>query len=181
MFARQTRLGLAAMAVAAASMFMACAPVQVRSFTARNAPLTNYHTYRWAEDTSRATGDPRLDNNPFFERRLMTSADRELSAHGFELRPSGNTDLVLHFHASVSQRLDVSVVDRTLGACSGCGSSSLYDAGTIMLDLVDPKTNTLVWRAWSEGSIDGLVDDQKILEQRIDDAVKRIVATLPKK
>ena len=119
--------------------------------------------------------------NPFFERRLITAADRELSAHGFELRPSGNTDLVLHFHASVSQRLDVSVIDGTLGACSGCGSSSLYDAGTIMLDLVDPKTNTLLWRAWSEGSIDGLVDDQKIFEQRIDDAMKRIVATLPKK
>ncbi|MEQ1868924.1 MAG: DUF4136 domain-containing protein [Vicinamibacterales bacterium] len=181
MFARQIRVGVAAMAVAAASMFVACAPVQVRSFTARNAPLTNFHTYRWANDTARVTGDPRLDNNPFFARRLMTAADRELSAHGFELRSSGDTDLLLHFHASVSQRLDVSVIDGTLGACNGCGSSSLYDAGTIMLDLVDPKTNTLLWRAWSEGSIDGIVDDQTILEQRIDDAVKRIVATLPKK
>ena len=55
------------------------------------------------------------------------------------------------------------------------------NAGAIRLDFVDPKTNTLVWHAWAEGSIDGTVDNQQWLEERIDDAVARIVHTLPRR
>lgn len=181
MIARYPRTLLTAMTLAAVSTLAACAPLAVRSFSARNTQLSQYHTYRWAADGARATGDPRLDSNPFFERRLMTDTDRQLAARGFERRESTDADLVLHYHASVSQRLDVNAIDRGYGFCDGCEPGSLYDAGTILLDLVDARTNTLVWRAWAEGSLDGLVDDQQKLEQRIDDAVARIVATLPRR
>ena len=52
-------------------------------------------------------------------------------------------------------------------------------AGTLFIDLVDRRTNRLVWRGWAAGSIEGLIDDQAWLEKRIDETVARIMLRLP--
>jgi Domain of unknown function (DUF4136) len=52
--------------------------------------------------------------------------------------------------------------------------------GHDQLDLVDAPTDTLVWRGWAEGSIQGAIDDQTLMEERIDEAVARILARLPR-
>ena len=164
--------------VASALTLAACATMTVRSF-ASPASFTQYRTYGWADDGPSATGDPRLDNNPFFDTRIRADADRQLAARGFEKVTTVAPDLMLHYHASVTQRLDVAGADQKYGYCEGCQTASLYDAGSIMLDFVDARTNTLVWRGWSEASLDGIVDNQDWLEKRIDEAVARIVATIP--
>jgi hypothetical protein len=55
----------------------------------------------------------------------------------------------------------------------------IYDAGTLVIDLVDARTNRVVWRGWSEGTVDGVVDNQRWMEGRIDDDVTRIFKQLP--
>ena len=45
---------------------------------------------------------------------------------------------------------------------------------------VDTRTNRVVWRGWAEGSVDGVIDNQQWLEQRVDEAVRRILARLPR-
>jgi len=71
--------------------------------------------------------------------------------------------------------------DRQYETCTTCGLPNVYDVGSIVLDLVDPKTNKLIWRGWATGSMDGAIDNQAFMEQRIDDAVARVVSTLPRK
>jgi hypothetical protein len=78
------------------------------------------------------------------------------------------------------RRLDLNGADRTSRAWSDC-IPYVYDAGTLLLDLVDAKSNPLVWRAWAEGSIDGAIDNQDWMEARIDEAVGKIVARLPRR
>jgi len=168
-------LSLAGVAVAAT----ACAHLTVHSFTGRDVDFKTYHTYQWAKDPPRATGDPRVDSNPFFEGRLVGTTERELAAKGFEKVAGTNSDLVLHYYASVSQQLDVAPRDLAYEVCQNCGASSVYEAGTIVLDFVDARTNTLVWRSWAEGSIDGAIDNQRWMEERIDEAIRKIVATVP--
>lgn len=175
-----TRVRRLVLAVAALMSAVACAPVLVRSFTSRDASFARYRTYAWSEQPQRATGDPRLDANPFFEQRIRAGAERELAAHGLE-KTSEPPDLLLHYHASVTQKLDVPAGDVQYGNCDDCFQASTYDAGTIMLDLVDARTRSLVWRAWAEGAFEGVVDDQAWLEARIDTAVARIAATLPRR
>lgn len=174
-----SRLGpVLALALGAVTL-SACAPVTVRSFSAHDFKVAPFRTYVWAYDLARPTGDPRLDSNPFFEARIMTQADRQLTARGFEKISIGTPDLLLHYHASIGQKLDVSAADQKYVYCEDCMSATMYDAGTIMLDFVDARTNTVVWRGWAEGNMDGVVDNQEWLEQRIDDAIARIVATIP--
>ena len=66
-----------------------------------------------------------------------------------------------------------------LCAPGACGPY-VYDAGTLLLDLVDRRTNAVVWRGWAEGSLDAAIDEQDRLERNVDDAVAKILARLPR-
>src|SRR6266511_3238608 len=91
---------LTSFAVLALSM-TACAPVRVHSFAERGADFTRYRTYKFGPADSTSTGDPRLDNNPFFNQRVQTDVEKELAARGFEKTRSGRADLLVHYHASI--------------------------------------------------------------------------------
>ena len=57
----------------------------------------------------------------------------------------------------------------------------VYDAGTLLLDFIDTRTNTLAWRGWAEGSLDGVIDDQQWMEKTLDEAVESILERLPRR
>jgi len=167
------------LAVAWATLALAgCATMRVGSFVERGTNFTIYRTYAWASDAQLSTGDPRLDNNEFFQARLQAAVEKGLGARGLEKAESGQADVVLHYHASVTQKVDAGGVDEKYGYCEDC-SPSVFDAGTLTLDVVDAHTNKLAWRGWAESTFDGVVDNQQWLERRIDEAVSRILQTFP--
>jgi uncharacterized protein DUF4136 len=155
-----------------------CATMRVNSFAERGTNFTAYRTYNWASAAQLATGDPRLDNNEFFQTRVKSAVEKGLSARGLEKAEAGQPDFVLHYHASVNQRVDAGGADEKYGYCEDC-HPSVFDAGTLTLDIVDARTNRLVWRGWAESTFDGVVDNQQWLEHRVDEAVARILQTLP--
>jgi hypothetical protein len=155
-----------------------CATMRVGSFVERGTSFTGYRTYVWAPDAQLTTGDPRLDNNEFFQTRLRAAVEKGLGARGLEKAESGQADVILHYHASVTQKVDAGGVDEKYGYCEDC-SPSVFDAGTLTLDVVDARTNKLSWRGWAESTFDGLVDNQQWLERRIDESVGRILRTFP--
>ena len=59
--ARLMVVGVSALALAA------CATTNVSSFVERGIDVRQYRTYSWGPAGERATGDPRLDNNQFFQ------------------------------------------------------------------------------------------------------------------
>ena len=169
---------LASLAIVALSA--ACASTGVNSYVERGVDFASYQTYRWDVPDRLATGDPRLDNNPFFQERVMAAVDRELATRGFEKVASGESEVILHYHASVEQQLDVNTSHADNGFCTDC-EPYIYDRGTLVIDFVDPKTEKLIWRGWAEGSVDGVIDNQKLMEERIDSAVARILDRLPRR
>ncbi|MFN7981802.1 MAG: DUF4136 domain-containing protein [Vicinamibacterales bacterium] len=171
------RTFVAALVAATALAVAACAPVRVNTSLERGMDFTHYKSYAWAPGDKFSTGDPRLDNNEFFENRLKATGEKVLAMHGFEEATPATADLVIHYHANVRETIDVNELDRRYGYCDTC-STTIYNAGTITLDFVDSHTNKLVWRGWSEGSLEG-IDSQALIEQRVDDAVTRILAKLP--
>lgn len=174
---RTMRWTLGLLLMATATAFSACAPVRINTSLERGMDFTHYTSYTWADDDAFGTGDARLDNNEFFENRLRTTADTLLAARGLEKTSPATASLVLHYHANATQKIDVNALDRPFGYCEDC-HSSVYDAGTITLDFVDARTHKLVWRGWAEGSLEG-IDEQRLIEWRVEDAVTRILAKLP--
>ena len=169
-------LALAALAAAVVTLG-ACATTRVNASLERGMNFTQYKSYAWAADEKFSTGDPRLDNNEFFENTLRAAVDKSMAARGFEKTSVATAQVVVHYHANAHQQIDVNKLDRQYGYCDDC-HSSIYDAGTITLDLVDAKTDKLVWRGWSEGSLDG-IDTQSVIESRVTDAVTTIMQKLP--
>jgi hypothetical protein len=157
-----------------------CATLRVNSYLDRGVDVARYRSYAWAEAGAFATGDPRLDNNRFFSQRVEEAVDMQLAARGFEKTSRGTADVLLHIHARMEQRLEAAELDRIDGHCldNEC-RPEVYDAGTLMVDFMDRRTNRLAWRGWAERSFDGVVDNQAWMEATIDKAVARILAQLP--
>lgn len=172
-----TNIVKAGAALAIALWTVGCAPTIANGFLERGIDFSQYNSYAWAATDRFSTGDPRLDNNEFFVARLQSAVDKALSARGFEKTTPAAAGLVVHYHASVRQEIDVNALDSRFGYCADC-HSSVYDAGTITIDLVDSRTNRLVWRGWSEGNLDG-IDAQDVIEARVDEAVSKIMTRLP--
>jgi hypothetical protein len=157
-----------------------CATMRVNSFVERGVDFAQLRTYNWAPAEMLFTGDPRLDNNTFFQERLQTAVEKQLAAKGFEKITSSTPDLLLHYHASVGQEVDANGADQRYGFCDDC-RPEVYDAGTILIDFVGGRSNKLVWRGWAEGTLDGVVDNQAWMEETVDAAVARILQRLPGK
>lgn len=158
-----------------------CATMNVDSYTEQNFDPQRYRTYAWAPIEELRTGDARLDNNEFFDTTVKEDVERALASKGFVKAAGGKPDLMVHYHASVTQEIDVREIDRAYAYCENFDCRPyVYDAGTLFIDLVDPATNRLVWRGWAEASVDGVIDDQDLLDQRIGEAVEQIGARLPR-
>ena len=167
--------------ILAASLLLAsCAPIRVDSYVQRGLDVRQYHTYAWALPDTFSTGDPRLDNNTLFGECVQHAVDGHLQRKGFERVEGRQPDFFVHYHARVEQRLnsaDLRIAD------PGCRPEDcrpfVYEAGTLLIELVDSRTNRLVWRGWAERSLDGVIDNQTWMDAAVDDAVRRIMERFP--
>ena len=168
------------LALIASLLVASCAPVRVNSYVVRDLDLRRYHTYAWAPPDTFSTGDPRLDNNTFFIERVQQAVDVHLRQKGFEKVGDGQPDFVVHYHARVEQRLDLTELRPSEPRCqTGDCRPFVYAAGTLLIDVVDARSNRLMWRGAAERGLDGVIDDQALMEATVDDAVKRIMERFP--
>jgi len=175
---RLTRI--AAAAVSALALAGCAATLTVDSYADRAADFTRYRTFGWGPGEQLATGDPRLDNNPFFHGRVQAQVEKQLAAKGLEQATSETPDLTIHYHTSITQEIQAGTADRRYGYCEGDGCDPyVYEAGTLLIDLVDTRSNRVVWRGWAKASVEGVVENQEWMEERIDQAVARILERFP--
>jgi len=76
--------------------------------------VSHYRTYNWAVEAPKATGDPRLDSNPFFDDRVHAAVEKALATRGFEKADSAAAQLLLHYHVSITQEIDLGAADADL-------------------------------------------------------------------
>lgn len=160
----------------------ACATMDVSSHVQRGLDFTQYRTWEWGQADALPSSDPRLDD-AYFRDHLQGAVERELARRSLA-RPNGGTaDLLVHYHANVLPRIDHNRGDRTTGACydGNCNVRVLeQEVGTIMIDVIDAKTQQLVWRGWAQTSVEGVLGNPRKLEDRIAKAVKGMFARFPR-
>jgi hypothetical protein len=174
---RLQRLSQVALLALVGSALAGCASLNIGSYSSR-LDVAAYRTYAWGPADLVTTGDPRLDNNPFFAERLRMEVEKALAMKGFAKTTTEAPQLLLHYHASVTQELNLNGIDGQNYSDDG-PRPFIYEMGTIVVDLVDPRTKALLWRGWAEGAIDSVIDNQAWMEERIDQAVARIMERLP--
>lgn len=160
-----------------------CLPLMpVSTHLDRGADFTRYRTYAWGPADALPVTDPRLRDNPFFIDDLHGAIDTELQARGLERATSERADLQIHFHAAVNERIEIPARVERFRECIGTDCPPLvteYEAGTLVIDLVDARSKRVIWRGWAEHRLEDMLDDPRPVRRRIQDAVRRIMERLP--
>ena len=165
-----------------AAVAAGCATLTVSSHIERNVNFAEFATYDWGPPDNLPVGDPRLDNNPFFRDRLMGVIEKQLAAKGYQRALTGEPDLLVHYHASVNQKVDVYTADSRYGYCyANCEPQVVdFEQGTLVVDIVDAATSKVVWRGWAQDVMTGVIDNQDRLERQVDDGVTKMMILLPR-
>ena len=130
-----------------------------------------YSTYAWREGTPA--------RREAAEQRIRDSVDRELTAAGLWLAEE-DADLWVVTHVLVDEHSLRDLRDESYWEFyKGIKSVDPYDLGkgTVVIDLVDPKLEKIVWR----GAVSKAIDkDMKPDSKKIDDAIHSVLKRLPR-
>ncbi|MGB1658432.1 MAG: DUF4136 domain-containing protein [Longimicrobiales bacterium] len=145
--------------------------------------FARYATFTWDEPDDRPVGDPRLENNPFFDERLHAAIAIELADHGIR---AGEADggLIVHHHATVRNRVDVYDADERAGYRRPAGYTEgaqviQYDEGTILVDIADAETRAVIWRGWAQFDIGRALANPDLMDRAIQEAIGRMFEDFP--
>ena len=104
--------------VASAVIAVSCATMRAGVYVAPAVDFTPYRTFAWGAPDALPAGDARLDQNPYFKDYLHGAVERGLAARRIDrVDAPDSADLLVHYHASVTRRLDVTGADRAYGYC----------------------------------------------------------------
>ena len=166
----------------AAVIAAGCATMNVSSYVERGTDFSRFRTYDWGPADALPAGDPRLDDDPFFLDHFEGAVETTMARKGYMRVESGDPDLRIHYHAAITPRVDINRLDRERGYCydSDCRVRTIEsETGTLVIDVVDARTNKLIWRGWAQHGVVDILNDPDRMETRIDQAVARMLAQLP--
>jgi hypothetical protein len=165
-----------------------CTPYTVRYDYDSRANYAAYKTFDWYAASSKAQGKSDGVANPIMDRRVRAAVERELAAKGMKLQKDGEPDVLVTYYP-VYRRGTV-YTTTTLGTGwgwwrpwgYGVGTqfteARSYREGSIILEVVENKTNQLIWQAVAEGALTGL-DDPEDAEAQVAQAVQKMLSRFP--
>ncbi|HZN04282.1 MAG TPA: DUF4136 domain-containing protein [Candidatus Polarisedimenticolia bacterium] len=151
----------------------------VKSDYDKKADFTTYKTFTFKKGTDAPT--------PFAQERIVGAIANQLKARG--LTQSETADLLVYTHTQVSTEQRVDTTGFGYGGYPGWGgwgggfatSSAVVTEipiGTVIVDLVDAKTNELVWRGIASDTLLTNPTPEKS-EKRINKAITKLFSKYP--
>jgi hypothetical protein len=160
----------------AALTMTSCSPFNVRSDYAETANFNTYKTYKLRIDD--------LKLNDIDKDRVLNELSKQLQTRG--LQPGENPDMIVNVKANHKKVTDINNSSPYgmwgWGGPFGWGIgmnrtwTSNYNEGAIIVDLVDAKTNKLVWQGIGSGIS---VDSPKAKQRQIPEIVAEIMKNYP--
>jgi len=157
-------------------------PLTVESDYDVSTDFSKYKSWNWLPGAKPSEKD--IDS--LSEKRLRSAIENELPRRGLT-KVEDAADLSVTFQISVQHKIETS--NASVGVGYGWGPAHIgvsksptrsYDEGTLVLDLVDLKTKTLVWRGTAKGTVDKDYSPEE-REGRIKTAVAELLRDYPPK
>lgn len=155
-------------------------------------PATDFRlmsTFDWADETQAKTGDPRIDN-PLRDTRIREAVERLLTKKGF-VRPDGGTpSFLVRYQYLLRSKIEsdgtagsigfgIGSYGRHGGIAIGTGNNVReYDEGSLVIDLVAPASDALLWRGTGTQRFREYADPEKTSGD-INALVERILVQFP--
>ncbi len=146
----------------------------------RSQDLTRYRSFDWKMDLASESKVNPLYYNELSDKRIRTAVNDALLKKGYVNRQN-DPDLFIHYH--------ITIEDKTVAALDPSGhnynaywlgtelSTYQYKEGTLIIDLMDRQSNTLIWRGWAVAVLEDVRPEN--LEKKIRITVDRIFEKLP--
>jgi hypothetical protein len=164
-----------------------CTPFYVNYDYDPHASFAAFKTYDWYAASPRAKGTPGESNNPIMDRRVRRIVERELAARGYRRLETGEPDFLLTYYPVYRSRIVGSYTAMGGGwgwgrpwgyGVGGFQELRAYREGSMVLEVVESKSNLMVWQAVADGALTGL-DDPQDAEEQVTLAVRRMLAKFP--
>jgi hypothetical protein len=141
----------------------------------RDADFTKFRTFA-IRDGRLNSKNPSL-NSELVRKRIDGDIRKELEAKGLSFVPSGPADLNIRYTLGAVRRTEV---ERYPAGWRGWGTRVVrvpYTEGTLVIDLRDPSTRSLVWRAIAREE----KNDPSKIQGKLDDMVRKSIEKYPPK
>jgi len=156
-------------------VFVTCYTVRVATDFDKEANFTQYNSFAFYKP-----GIDKAQISDLDKKRIMRAIEENLSQKG--MSKSENPDLLVSIFTKERERVDV--YNNRFGYgwgwhpwYYGGTSVSRTPEGTLYIDLIDAKTNNLVWQGMC--SADLVMNDMEQKEERIREIVMKILAEYP--
>jgi hypothetical protein len=145
----------------------------------KGADFSRLKTYAWTKGTE--LGDA------LNHKRVVSAVDAQLQARGMvRVEAGANPDVLVAYHASFDRDLSVNGFATGFGPYrfgpgrSGTARVEKILVGTLVVDMVDAKTKTIVWRATAVKEVDTKASPEK-REKNINKAAEKLFKNYPPK
>ncbi len=168
-----------------------CRSFQVRSDWDEARSFDGVERIHFVEPPEAESGvaDPFADND-LLRKRVRRAIEGELATRGYRVvEDRAQADLLVTYRVLVDDKLRADGVSvspglgyyrRGLGASVHTTTSVRnYQESTLMIDLLDPAQEELVWRGWGEGMLS--TRDRTRKSELLDEGVRAIFARFPPK
>ncbi len=179
-------------APAALVLLTACSSYSLKYDFDPSAAFTGYRSFDWYASSKRAQGR-KADEHPLTDKRVRLAVEQQLQARGYRLETKAEPDFLIAYYPiyqtkRVRTRTNVGVGVGGWRRPWGYGVSTrfstaqthTYKEGTIVLEIVDARSNQLVWQASAEGALTNLEDPHEAQAQ-ISRAVQDLLDRFPPK
>jgi len=158
-----------------------CAAYTVRTDYDRDIDFSVYKTYDFVPEmrnnrARRTTMRPPAKDG-LIQKRIEGAVDNGMTSKGFTKVENRTSDILIAFHTGVNDKVDVDRFGYHYGRRWQSRGVSVhhYKQGTLILDFIDRQTKELIWRGWATS----VVDESSRSQEKIDDAVAKILAEFP--
>jgi hypothetical protein len=166
-----------------------CASIRVTHDYDPDANFADLETWQWSEKPRALTGDVRIDDNSLLEGRVHSAVEDVLAKKGYTKIESGKPDFLVVYHAAITEKLDVQVVNDYYGydpawgwgyQPAGWGTRTYvnqYEEGSLILDIVRPD-NHLIWRSTAAAEVgDDRTPEER--EERVRASITEMLSRFP--
>ena len=164
--------------VAFALLMGACMTPKVTADHDPTADFSKLHTFQWLDGEQKRTGALRMGPEAV-DGLIRDVVERELSGKGITPQADGAPDFLLRYHAAVGTEILVATVSRDAGG-STRSLPVRHDVGTLVIDVVEPDGQRVIWQASLQAEVDRYLPREKRRE-RLTGFVHRMFESFPPK
>ncbi|MBW2293170.1 MAG: DUF4136 domain-containing protein [Deltaproteobacteria bacterium] len=165
---------------------LSCSTVRVETDYDPETDFGSLQTYAWMPDPPAVSSDPLLHNS-LLDSRVRSAVDRALAAKGIRKVSAEEASFLVNYYISLEHKIRVDSIPVSNYGYRGAGWRGglliearvhQYDEGTLILDVVDPQKNELLWRG-SGSTQAGKTSTPEARKKKIDEIVSKLLATFP--